>query len=84
MADPFDDSLIEEPEPCQYCGGEGHPAPACPVGWADAAERRAEAERDEAADWASDEKRECPESQIVRDGHGYQNRAVGGHPRTGE
>lgn len=44
------DELLEEPEPCQYCGHLGHPAPACPIGWAEAAERRAEAERDDPPD----------------------------------
>jgi hypothetical protein len=72
MADPFDEWKTKESDPCPYCGWLGHPVGGCPDGLADAAERRAEAERDEAAEWASDEKRECPESQIVRDGHGYQ------------
>lgn len=54
------DELLEEPEPCAYCGREGHTAPACPLGWAEAAERREEAKREEEADprnWAYWEKK---------------------------
>jgi hypothetical protein len=74
MSDPFDDERSDEPDDETVC--DMHklltPCPSC---------------RDEAADRAYDRRRELrdsPESLIVRDGHGYQNRAVGGHPRTGE
>lgn len=50
MSDAFDNWLDTEPESCRYCGREGHMTEACPVGWTEAAERRAEAEREDPPD----------------------------------
>lgn len=58
----YDQWKTEEPEPCEYCGGMGHTVGGCPMGKREAAERRAEDERDDAADPRTWEywERKCP------------------------